>query len=57
MFLFIKYLEKPYFVKIDVLEARDYADRVPDVQLFFIRHFFVDFRVFYENYKNLQKYA
>ena len=41
-------------VKIDVLKARDYADRVPDVQLFFIRQNFVDFRAFYENFKNLK---
>ena len=32
---FMKYFEKPHFVKIDVLEARDYVDRVPDVQLFY----------------------
>ena len=47
--------DKKYFVKIDVLEARDYADRVPDVQLFFIRQSFVDFHVFYGNYKNHKK--
>ena len=41
-------------VKIDVLEARDYVDRVPDVQLFFIRQNFVDFRAFYENFKNMK---
>ena len=39
-------------VKIDVLEARDYVDRVPDVNLFFIRPKDVDFRVFYESYQN-----
>ena len=36
--------------KIDVLEARDYVDRVPDV-IFVIRQRDVDFRVFYGNYK------
>ena len=35
----------------DVLEARDYVDRVPDVNLF-IRRKDVDFRVFYESFKN-----
>ena len=34
-----------------VFEARDYVDRVPDVN-FFIRQKDVDFRVFYEKYKN-----
>ena len=39
MCFFIKYLEKPYFVKIDVLEARDYVDRVLDVHLFLFAKF------------------
>ena len=38
-------------VKINVLEARDYVDRVPDVNLFF-RQKDVDFLAFYENDQN-----
>ena len=36
-------------VKIDVLEARDYVDRVPDVNFVFIHRKDVDFRLFYES--------
>ena len=48
------YLKKTYFVKIEVLEAPDYVDRVLDVHLFLFAKISLIFECFMKVIKNIK---